>query len=152
MEKDGLCSGEDEPPGMCIGPAARPGTPPVFGASQTESDTLPLEYSIGLKSEGIRIVWNGTGPGSSRFESNLQTLRFRERFFHETTDTEWEDWHWQLRHRITHLVELERVVRKRQRNSIFSGTASRVMMHPKISRRCDHDGERGARCRFGAGG
>jgi lysine 2,3-aminomutase len=111
MEKDGLCSGEDEPPGMCIGPAARPGTPPVFGASQTESDTLPLEYSIGLKSEGIRIVWNGTGPGSSRFESNLQTLRFRERFFHETTDTEWEDWHWQLRHRITHLVELERVVR-----------------------------------------
>ncbi len=35
---------------------------------------------------------------------------FRRRYFRETTDREWNDWRWQLRHRIRTLDELARMV------------------------------------------
>jgi len=34
---------------------------------------------------------------------------FRDRYFPDTSDTEWNDWRWQFRHRIRTLEELERI-------------------------------------------
>src|SRR5512145_1297725 len=40
-----------------------------------------------------------------------RTRLFRERFFPAVTDQDWNDWHWQLRNRITDLRTLERFIR-----------------------------------------
>jgi lysine 2,3-aminomutase len=37
-------------------------------------------------------------------------LTFRKRFFRDVSDAEWNDWHWQIRHRITNRRELERII------------------------------------------
>ena len=37
-------------------------------------------------------------------------LTFRHRFFPEATDEDWNDWQWQLRHRITSRKQLERII------------------------------------------
>ncbi len=54
-------------------------------------------------------------PASAKRPSNARNLvigprarLFRERFFPAVTDFDWNDWHWQLRNRITDLRTLER--------------------------------------------
>ncbi len=54
-------------------------------------------------------------PAPAKRPSNARNLvigprarLFRERFFPAVTDFEWNDWHWQLRNRITDLRTLER--------------------------------------------
>jgi lysine 2,3-aminomutase len=41
---------------------------------------------------------------------NPRTAAFRERFYPEATDEQWDDWRWQSRHRIRSLADFERVV------------------------------------------
>jgi lysine 2,3-aminomutase len=38
------------------------------------------------------------------------TLAFRCRYFPEATTEDWNDWHWQLRHRLTSRKQLERII------------------------------------------
>ncbi len=111
MGKDGLCIGDEEPPGTCVGDDAPPETPPILDGWQTKTSILPSDYTTVLEAKETRIAWTRRGFRSPGCEPNPQTRRFRERFFHEPTNAQWEDWHWQLRHRITHLVELERIFR-----------------------------------------
>lgn len=54
----------------------------------------------------VRISNDAGDSGSS---ANSGALEFRRKFFKDVSDTEWNDWHWQLRHRITDLDELERM-------------------------------------------
>jgi len=44
------------------------------------------------------------------FVAGEGSLRFREQFFPETTDQEWNDWRWQLANRINNLAGLERII------------------------------------------
>jgi lysine 2,3-aminomutase len=46
----------------------------------------------------------------SRPASNPQTTAFRRAFFPSVTDKEWNDWQWQIRHRIRHTEQLERML------------------------------------------
>jgi lysine 2,3-aminomutase len=46
----------------------------------------------------------------SRPISNPRTSAFRRAFFPSTTDKEWNDWQWQIRHRVRHLDQLERML------------------------------------------
>jgi lysine 2,3-aminomutase len=39
-----------------------------------------------------------------------QSRRFQQRFFPDATPAQWNDWRWQVRHRIRDLAELERIV------------------------------------------
>jgi lysine 2,3-aminomutase len=39
-----------------------------------------------------------------------QILTFKKRFFSEVSDAEWNDWHWQIRNRITNRRELDRII------------------------------------------
>jgi len=43
-------------------------------------------------------------------KSRTQILTFKQRFFSEVSDAEWDDWHWQIRNRITNRRELERII------------------------------------------
>ncbi|MFO0978399.1 MAG: KamA family radical SAM protein [Planctomycetaceae bacterium] len=49
-----------------------------------------------------------SGPGN-RVE-NPRTTLFRERFFPDTPDADWDDWRWQSRHRIKTLDQFERML------------------------------------------
>jgi len=64
---------------------------------------------------------------------HLRALSFREQFFPNVTCSEWDDWHWQLRNRITDLHELERIIHlsEDERNAIFRhGTLFPVAITP----------------------
>jgi lysine 2,3-aminomutase len=47
----------------------------------------------------------------SRPASNLKANAFRRAFFPAVTDKEWNDWQWQIRHRIRHIESLERMLK-----------------------------------------
>ncbi len=47
-------------------------------------------------------------PSGSRFPLEGRIEQFRKQYFPDTTDAQWNDWHWQLFHRITTKEELER--------------------------------------------
>ena len=65
--------------------------------------SLHTNKNAGLKSEGISAT-------SHLLTENPLTRDFRNRFFPNVTQNEWHDWKWQLRHRITHLSELEKLL------------------------------------------
>lgn len=48
-------------------------------------------------------------PAGEPWASSARTRSFRARYFPAATDTEWNDWKWQLRHRLRDLPTLERV-------------------------------------------
>lgn len=50
------------------------------------------------------------GNGGSFFNSAARIIEFRRRYYDGLSDDKWNDWHWQLRNRITSLHELERVI------------------------------------------
>lgn len=50
-------------------------------------------------------------PDASRFRSSSRALCFRRQFFPGTTLTDWNDWRWQLHHRITDINTLSRIIR-----------------------------------------
>lgn len=61
----------------------------------------------------------------SRRGTNPRTRAFRRRFYPQVTDREWNDWHWQLRHRIRTLGEAERflMLSDGEREAILRGGA-----------------------------
>jgi lysine 2,3-aminomutase len=55
-----------------------------------------------------------TGKARARvpsFPQSARTRAFRRRFFPEASAQEWNDWRWQLRHRVRDLAGLERILR-----------------------------------------
>jgi len=46
----------------------------------------------------------------ARSEAGERSVGFRKRHFPGATDAEWDNWHWQLRNRITDLAGLERIL------------------------------------------
>ncbi|MBN2254328.1 MAG: KamA family radical SAM protein [Deltaproteobacteria bacterium] len=67
-----------------------------YGRLPEEWLALPFDYNGGSQ----RVP----GSGSDRIR------RFRERFYPGVTDAEWNNWHWQLRNRITSASDLERMI------------------------------------------
>jgi len=65
--------------------------------------SLHTNKNAGLKSEG-------NSSTSHLLTENPLTRDFRNRFFPNVTQNDWHDWKWQLRHRITHLSELEKLL------------------------------------------
>jgi len=62
---------------------------------------------------------------TSRRGTDPRTRAFRRRFYPQVTDREWNDWHWQLRHRIRTLGEAERflMLSDGEREAILRGGA-----------------------------
>lgn len=49
-------------------------------------------------------------PQIPRFRCNPKAAAFRRRFFPEALPSEWNDWHWQLRHRIRNIHALSTLI------------------------------------------
>lgn len=47
---------------------------------------------------------------STARDARQRTRRFRQRFFPDASHAEWNDWRWQMRHRIKTLAEIERIL------------------------------------------
>jgi len=116
MEKNMVCSDEVEPPSILPGLRLPHGenfaVSPEYGNHPKSKKRGHL--SIPRAHETIGLSYSPWIPA------------FRRRFFPNATDAEWNDWRWQLRHRITHLVELERFIRlsANERNAMIHDSAS----------------------------
>jgi len=57
------------------------------------------------------VVLNKAVRGVPRFQHSACAEAFRRRFFPEATEGEWNNWRWQLRHRIRDAQNLSRILR-----------------------------------------
>lgn len=53
---------------------------------------------------------SGVARSSAGFPINPRSIAFRSRFFPEVSDHEWNDWRWQLQHRLKDLADVRRVL------------------------------------------
>lgn len=74
----------------------------VRSGIEGDNDRLPIEWrTLSLNFDEAHRLSNG---GSDRIK------RFRDRFYQNVTNGEWNNWHWQLRNRIVSPKELERMI------------------------------------------
>jgi lysine 2,3-aminomutase len=95
MKKDMLSTEDFEPPS------------PAYGLGGTEPGSIPDPW---LQKENTKIIPIQKVPHLPRFRCSARTAAFRKRFFPEATPAEWNDWHWQLRHRIREVHALSKVI------------------------------------------
>jgi lysine 2,3-aminomutase len=94
-EAPSLISSEEEPPGSRIEIVySTPSSPPTCATE--ELAPRPLASSA--------------GPSLRRPRSSPQTRAFRKAFYPDIADAIWNDWRWQLQHRIRRLEDLERML------------------------------------------
>ncbi|MBN2193603.1 MAG: KamA family radical SAM protein [Polyangiaceae bacterium] len=95
---------DDEPPPPCrvVGeprPVGIASTPTAPVAPSPPRRHVPL----------LKVVPNGAGSGPRfRTPSSPLTRAFRRTHYPDVSDADWNDWRWQIRHRVRHLAELER--------------------------------------------
>jgi lysine 2,3-aminomutase len=96
------------PPGVSAARYSSVDVPPAVESRGADAETA-------LHSSGTsRLVPQKTGRAESvplfasgKRPSNPRTEEFRERFFPEVSDGDWDDWRWQSRHRIRTLEQFE---------------------------------------------
>jgi len=95
-----LCETETEPP-------PQEWEPPGSGENHTpnEAQTSPLTCGWAAAAPAPKLI----SPRACA--SPASTTRFRRRFFPDATASQWNDWHWQLRNRITSLLALSRFLK-----------------------------------------
>ena len=95
MKKEMVSTEDFEPPSPAYG----------LGAMEARSVPDPLPQK-----ENPKIISIAKVPQIPRFRSSTRTTAFRKRFFPHITSTEWNDWHWQLRHRIKDAHALSAII------------------------------------------
>jgi lysine 2,3-aminomutase len=99
MAKETLSAEDFEPPGTRCGLGElKPET--VIDFTET---TTPRTETLFQKAHQI-----------PRFRSSSQALFFRRRFFPDATVADWNDWRWQVRHRIRNMDNLSRIIQLSQ--------------------------------------
>jgi lysine 2,3-aminomutase len=108
-----------------IAVVTEPEEPPSIGATGTLSSIYPQNQtpgSLALAALDLPIVPDGTGSTASpakvvrlaqgrreSFPVSKPVRAFQKRYFPDVAPQDWNDWRWQLRHRIKSLAELERL-------------------------------------------
>jgi lysine 2,3-aminomutase len=113
-----VCVNEEvEPPGSLTGTAGR-------ARGEAATDPLPPSLLVFTRPKRVNHLVVKPINGFARFRIGPRAHAFRKEFFPETTSTEWNDWHWQLRNRIQDMNELQRLLRisEDERTSIESHT------------------------------
>lgn len=80
---------------------------PGSGASRAETDGSAQPAS--LRANGTSLDHAHLPEARPRVENRL-TVNFRERFFPDATNEDWDDWRWQSRHRIKTLDQFEKML------------------------------------------
>lgn len=101
MEKQNSCLDDGEPPDGGLGCLSLVG--------KYEREMTPTAPSCVKRRLGVINVPKRTDV--SEFSTSTRSAEFRRRVFRDVSPIEWNDWHWQIRHRITTLGELERILR-----------------------------------------
>ncbi len=83
--------------------------PPASNSSAAVSASADTESASRTERNGVRVDSAHVAGRSLRVENPL-TVQFRERFYPDTTDTEWDDWRWQSRHRVKTLDQFEKML------------------------------------------
>lgn len=100
--KENICSNEEaEPLGTMLASLARP----VADATQL------LEHNKLININHSRTTSLTRVHASRHLPENPRTLEFRRQFYPEVTESQWSNWRWQLRNRITTIGELGRSLR-----------------------------------------
>lgn len=88
--------------------------------------SFPSQYEKGPELPRPRVISIRSPKDSSCPYSTARTLAFRKRFFPQVSTAEWNDWRWQLHYRITHLHDLERIIKLSddERSAILNSPAS----------------------------
>jgi lysine 2,3-aminomutase len=95
MKKDMLSTEDFEPPS------------PAYGLGGAEAGSIP---DLWPQKENPKIISIQKVPHLPRFRCSARTSAFRKRFFPDSSPTEWNDWHWQLRHRIRDVHALSSLI------------------------------------------
>ena len=116
MDKNMIVPEQGEPPGRLS----------VLGQLQIKGKAAKSEHSVTQASDETKIIRFRKRKGILRPQPDPRAIAFRKRFFPDVANSEWNNWHWQLGHRISHLVEIERFVRlsKDERNAMRRSSAS----------------------------
>jgi len=123
MEEDFHSAEDFEPPSRALAMLGQ--------ANEAEAHSLKKEKTPPPRKSRLRSL-----PRTQRVpqrQEHPRALLFRARFFPQTTVTEWNDWHWQLRNRITTIGALQRFIRLSddERNALtFQGNALPVAITP----------------------
>lgn len=96
--------GDEEPPGCLVATA-------ILETSVFPPERVELTGGPGIRVEGLPARSASTGRAWRRLRYDPRVRWFRRLHYPGLADTEWNDWHWQLAHRIRTLEELERFVR-----------------------------------------
>lgn len=100
MGKEILITEEVEPPGS----QTPLGTPEEF---TDFVPSAPISHPISKRSRAIVLQPARWMP---RFAVSARSRAFRRRLFPEASPVEWNDWRWQLSHRIVEMEGLERII------------------------------------------
>ena len=100
MATETLSTDEVEPPGTLSG----------LGQHEATRNAFPAVYEVPPGKNPTRIVRIARTREAGAFQADPDRAAFRKRFYPDATHTNWDNWHWQLRHRITHLRELDRII------------------------------------------
>ncbi len=92
---------EEDPPSLPEEPPER--TPAQSGDLQT----WPADFSCGTIGESGKVQLKLIKPQT---RSSAKSKDFRIQFYPDATQSDWDDWTWQIAHRITSLEELGRII------------------------------------------
>jgi lysine 2,3-aminomutase len=95
MKKDMLSTEDFEPPS------------PAYGLGGMDPGSISDPW---LQKENSKIIPIQKVPHLPRFRCSSRSSAFRKRFFPDATPADWNDWHWQLRHRIRDVHGLSKVI------------------------------------------
>lgn len=101
MEKQNSCLDDGEPPDGGRGCLSL--------VEKYEQEMTPTAPSCVKRRLGVINVPKRTDV--SEFSTSTRSAEFRRRVFRDVSPIEWNDWHWQIRHRITTLGELESILK-----------------------------------------
>ncbi len=101
MQKQNICVDDEEPPDGGLGCV------PLVG-NYEKGMNLPCPEALRGQSAAMNIPKRF---GVSEFCVSTRATEFRRRVFKDVSSIEWNDWHWQIRHRITTLGQLESILR-----------------------------------------
>ncbi len=107
-----------------------PAKPPRNGSTSSVAVADPQSsYFSRLSSSSSSKIVPAVIPQPSavpRFTVSARSREFRKRFFPEASQSEWNDWRWQLRNRIKDLKTLERIIHlsEEERSAILRHTGS----------------------------
>lgn len=90
-------------------PFEPPSSISLFGEQHAEVSPDTGQYHL-TPNKKVKVVPLKIVKCPTRFRHNGNTYNFRKKYFPDVTSKEWNDWHWQIRNRITSVSELGRIL------------------------------------------